>query len=255
MKLTHGLVALALTLAATAAQAELTGTVTGVSDYDFRGISQTAKDPAIQGSIDYSHSSGFYIGAWGSSSLDFNPYPNQKSIGEQWELDTYGGFRGGKDITYDVGLIWYSYPGTDQNVDYGEVYAGAGWKFLSGKIWYSPDFGSSDSRDGFYYEGNFNYSLPANFGVSAHVGYSDGKYWDYWYNGGYTDWSVGVTYTISHFTVGLKWIDGSDLKDLNDFCRVEGCASSGPDKVNKDVFSTDARAVLSISTTFPWKSE
>ena len=243
MKLTHGLAALALTLAATAAQAELTGTVTGVSDYDFRGISQTGKDPAIQGSIDYSHSSGFYVGAWASSSLDFG-----NCCDEQWELDTYGGFRGGEDITYDVGVIWYSYPGTNVNVDYGEVYAGLGWKFLSAKVWYSPDFSSANSQEAWYYEGNFNYSLPANFGVTAHVGYSDGQYWG---NSSYTDWSVGVTYAISHFTFGLKWIDGSDLADLDDYCHDVGC----PAGTNKDAFSTDARAVLSVSTTFPWKSE
>ena len=59
--------------------------------------------------------------------------------------------------------------------------------------------------------------LPANFAASAHVGYSDGDYW-----GNATsatpDWSVGLTYPISHFTLGLKWVDGSDLADLDDFC-------------------------------------
>jgi uncharacterized protein (TIGR02001 family) len=244
MKLTHGLAALALALAATAAQAELTGTITGVSDYDFRGITQTGHDPALQGSIDYAHDSGFYVGAWASSSLDFG-----NCCDENYEIDYYGGFRGGDAVTFDVGAIYYSYPGTSVNVDYPEIYGGLGWQWLSGKVWYSPDFGSTGDT-AWYYEVNGNWSLPANFGLSAHIGYSDGDYWDSAYNGSYSDWAVGVTYALGHFTLGLKWIDGSDLEDLDDFCPGTSCGN-----INKDAFSTDARAVFSVSTTFPWKNE
>jgi uncharacterized protein (TIGR02001 family) len=84
------LTALALTLSAVAANAEITGTVTAVSDYDFRGITQTAQDPALQGSIDYAHDSGFYIGAW-ASNVDFGD-----CCDENIEVDLYTGFRGGE---------------------------------------------------------------------------------------------------------------------------------------------------------------
>ncbi len=109
MKLSHGLAALFLTMTAAAAHAELTGTVTAVSDYDFRGITQTAHDPALQGSIDYAHSSGFYVGAWGSN-VDFGD-----CCDENIEVDIYAGFRGGETITYDVGAIYYTYPGARQH--------------------------------------------------------------------------------------------------------------------------------------------
>ena len=65
MKLTHGLAALVLSLTAVAAQAEVTGNAAVVSDYNWRGISQTSQDPALQGGIDYSHESGFYAGRLG----------------------------------------------------------------------------------------------------------------------------------------------------------------------------------------------
>jgi uncharacterized protein (TIGR02001 family) len=232
MKWTHGLAALALSLTALAARAEITGTVTAVSDYDFRGITQSAQDPALQGSIDYAHESGFYAGVWGSN-VDFGD-------DAEVEVDYYGGYSGGEDITYDVGVIWYSYPDTDAQYDFGEVYGEVGYKWLSGKIWYSPDF-SSTGDSAFYYEANGAFELPANFGLSAHVGYSDGDYWDSAFDGGYMDWSVGVTYTLGHFDLGLKWIDGSDLEE----------ADGTPD----DVFSSEARAVFSVSTTFPWGEE
>ena len=70
MKLTHGLAALVLLASATAANAEVTGTLTAVSDYNWRGVTQTSMDPALQGSIDYAHDSGFYAGAW-ASNVDF----------------------------------------------------------------------------------------------------------------------------------------------------------------------------------------
>ena len=232
MKLTHGLAAVALSLSAFAAQAEITGTVTAVSDYDFRGITQSAQDPALQGSVDFAHESGLYAGIW-ASSVDFGD-------DAEYEIDYYGGFRGGEDITYDVGGIWYSYPSTDAQYDYGEIYAGVGYKWVSGKISYSPDYGSV-GESAFYYEANGTYELPANFGLTAHLGYSDGDYWDAVYGDSYMDWSVGVTYALSHFNFGLKWIDGSDLE--------------AADGTPNDVFSSEARAVFSVSTTFPWSKE
>jgi uncharacterized protein (TIGR02001 family) len=41
-------------------QAQFSSTWTAVSDYDFRGVSQSATDPALQGSADYAFGdSGF----------------------------------------------------------------------------------------------------------------------------------------------------------------------------------------------------
>jgi uncharacterized protein (TIGR02001 family) len=234
MKLSHGLAAVGLTFAAITASAEITGTVTATSDYDFRGITQSAQDPALQGSVDYAHESGLYAGIW-ASNVDFGD-------DAEVEVDYYGGYSGGEDVSYDVGYVWYSYPGSDDvaNYDYGEIYGELGWNWLSGKVWYSPDYVSSGDS-AFYYEANGAFELPANFGLSAHVGYSDGDYWDAVNDGGYMDWSVGVSYTLGHFDFGLKWIDGSDLE----------AADGTPD----DILSSEARAVLSISTTFPWSAE
>jgi len=239
MKLGQGLAAIVLAMSAAAAYGEITGTVTAISDYDFRGFTQTSKNPALQGSIDYAHASGFYAGAW-ASNVDFG-----NCCDENWELDLYAGFRGGEVVTYDAGLIYYTYPGAD-SIDFGEIYGSLGWKWLSGKIWYANDFGNSgDSAQ--YYEGNATFELPANFGLTAHVGYSDGSYWS---GSEYTDYSVGLTYAIGNFTLGLKYVDGSDAADLDDLCKQIACAG-----VDRDVFSTDPRAIFSVSTTFPWSQE
>jgi len=162
MKLTHGLAAVALSLTAMAAQAEITGNVAAVSDYNWRGITQSSGDPAIQGGLDWSHESGFYLGTWGSN-VDFGNCGD-----ENVEVDLYGGFRGGETVTYDVGLIYYWYPGAE-DIDFPEIYAGLGWEWLSGKVSYSNDFGNS-GESAFYYEANAAYELPANFGVTAPPG-------------------------------------------------------------------------------------
>ena len=84
-----------------------------VSDYRFRGLTQTNYKPALQGGIDFSHKSGFYLGTWASNVSwvkEFNGANNGTT-----ELDLYGGFKG--EITsglgFDVGLISYLYPGND----------------------------------------------------------------------------------------------------------------------------------------------
>jgi uncharacterized protein (TIGR02001 family) len=235
MKLTHSLAAVALSLTAIAAQAEVTGNAAVVSDYNWRGISQSAGDPALQGGIDYAHESGFYVGAWGSN-VDFGD-----CCDENVEVDLYTGFRGGDAVTWDVGLIYYFYPGAD-DLDFPEIYVGLGWEWLSGKISYSNDFGNYD-ESAFYYEANAAYDLPANFGINAHLGFSDGDGIEAAYGqDNYFDWAVGVTYDISHFTLGLKYADGSDLETLD---------GTLPD----DVSNSEGVAIFSVSTSFPWSKE
>ena len=53
--------------AAPASDHTFTGNVGLFSQYIFRGLTQTDRQPAIQGGFDYSHSSGFYLGTWASN--------------------------------------------------------------------------------------------------------------------------------------------------------------------------------------------
>jgi uncharacterized protein (TIGR02001 family) len=83
------------------------------SEYVFRGYTQTHNDPALQGGIDYEHSSGFYLGAW-ASNISWLRDANQSDSGHSLEVDVYGGYAGeiaDTGIGYDVGLLQYFYPG------------------------------------------------------------------------------------------------------------------------------------------------
>lgn len=230
MKLSKALAALALLAVTAAGHAEITGNAAIVSDYNWRGTTQTSQDPAFQAGLDYSHESGFYLGVWGSN-VDFGG-----CCDENIEIDAYGGFRGGEELTYDVGVIYYGYPGAD-SISYPEIYAGLGYKWVSGKIWYSWDFGNVD-ESAMYYEGNVNVPLPYDVTFGLHAGYSDG---DYWGDDDYFDYSVGLSKTFGNFTLGVKYVDGSDYKPGND--------------TEDDALSTDAQTIFSVSTAFPWGKE
>jgi uncharacterized protein (TIGR02001 family) len=233
MKLSHGLAAVGLAFAAMTAQAEVTGTVTAVTDYNFRGISLSANDPALQGSLDYAHDSGFYAGAW-ASNIDYGD-----DVDGDVEVDVYAGWAGGAEdgIGWDVGLVYYTYPGSDDVKDYPELYAGLSYNAFEVKQWYTNDYSGTD-LDALYTEGNASFELPANFGLSLHLGYN---YGDAFEDVEYMDYSVGLTYTLGHFDLGLTYVD-------TDLDRGDALYS------DDDVFKSEGRAIFSISTTFPWSA-
>lgn len=105
----HGLALAALaasTLVAGSALAQassLSFNAGAVTDYRYRGISQTNLKPALQGGLDYTHKSGFYVGAW-ASGIKWLPKSNV-------ELDVYGGYKGEirPGLAYDVGVLRYQF--------------------------------------------------------------------------------------------------------------------------------------------------
>lgn len=249
MSTTRILAALGMIGAAAAASAAgVSSTWTAAGDYDFRGITQSAQDPALQGSLDYAHDSGWYVGGW-ASNVDFCAASTANCLDADYEVDLYTGLSGSigeSGFGWDAGLIYYTYE--ESNYNYPEIYAGFSKDGFKAKLSYSNDFGGDTTAGGtpaFYLEGNAAVPLPQNFSVLGHVGYSFGDYWDDLDQAGkgseYFDYSVGVGYTAGRFNLALKWIDGSDLKES--------------DGTLDDVFSSEARVVFSAATTFPWRTQ
>ncbi|HXC38903.1 MAG TPA: TorF family putative porin [Burkholderiales bacterium] len=144
--------------AAPASPHTFTANVGLFTDYRFRGISQTNKEPAIQGGFDYSHSSGFYAGIWSS-----NVYGNQLAAGGptyaggSQEIDTYAGYKFGfGDFAFDVGFLRYWYPGakwfipTQEKFTNDEIYGSVNWKWFTAKYSYglSNFFGYNQNTNG-----------------------------------------------------------------------------------------------------------
>ncbi|MEW6133788.1 MAG: TorF family putative porin [Pseudomonadota bacterium] len=178
------------------------------SNYVFRGISQTGGDPAIQGGLDYAHSSGFYLGAWASNVgwiEDFQGYASGNM-----EIDVYGGYSNSfKDISYDVGAITYRYPGSRAGAvpgDTNEIYASLGWKWFTVKYsYYLSDnvFGFANADGSDYVD--ISASLPV-----GETGLTLGAHWgsftfDNNGNQDYDDWKVSVDYDMGKMN---KLFDG-----------------------------------------------
>lgn len=216
--------ALASPLIAVAADApasphSFTGNFTIASEYIYRGIGQTNRDPALQGGFDYAHSSGFYAGVWGSNiSWLSDMSTTGAKISSSLEIDVYGGFKGNitDDLTYDLGILTYNYPGSYYSgfvdADTTEVYVGLGWKWLSAKYshttsshifgWVSPT--GKNTRGSGYLELNANYDLGDGWGISGHIGHQRIKNFG---DASYTDWKIGVTKDIGLGVVGVAYVD------------------------------------------------
>jgi uncharacterized protein (TIGR02001 family) len=234
------LIAAAMATVTMPALAEISGNVALTTDYRFRGMSQTTSDPAVQGGLDYAHESGFYVGTWGS---------NVEFAGSL-ELDYYGGFANNinDNIGYDVGFIYYDYPGGDLggNVDpeFWEIYGGLsgdlGPVSLSGKISYSNDY-FGESGTAFYYDLGGSYGLPYDITLNAHFGYQtidDGSIFKAGFFSStaddYKDWSIGVSKSMWDLDFDLSYID-TDLDNNRDCFRANACEATVVFSVSKSL--------------------
>src|SRR6478736_2645488 len=76
--------------------------VGGVTEYRYRGLSQSGMKPALQGGADFAHKSGFYLGTWGSTIKWIKDAGGDAPV----EIDIYGGYKGtAGDFGYDVGVL------------------------------------------------------------------------------------------------------------------------------------------------------
>jgi uncharacterized protein (TIGR02001 family) len=167
-----------------------------VTDYRFRGISQSRLRPALQGGVDFTHDSGFYLGTWLSSIRILKDIPGGKG---DVEVDVYGGYKGkiNDDFAYDVGVLRYQYPGENfsTTVNTTELYGAVTYGPATLKYSHSigkQTFGVADSRNSYYLEAAATFDVGNGFAITPHVGRQH-------FSGGgnnvasYTDLSLGVT--------------------------------------------------------------
>lgn len=173
-------------IAQTAPQPEnaLTYNIGVVSQYRYRAIEQTSGKPAIQAGLDYAHKSGFYLGAFATNVTWIKDF-NQATTGD-YEIDIYGGYKGElvKDLTYDLGVITYNYPGnnsgdsstpgagTYSKADTKEFYVGMTYGVVTAKYSQSMgDFlGNLNSNGSRYFEVAATFDLGSGLSLTPHIG-------------------------------------------------------------------------------------
>ena len=191
--------------------------------YVFRGITYTNERPALQGGFDYAHSSGLFLGVWGSN------VDKDALYGNTLEIDLYGGFAntiGNTGIGYNLGFLQFYYPDNEklngESANTTELNAAVSWKWFTLKYNYAvSDFfglnnkslgdGHGDSKGSDYLEAAFNYTLPYDINLVLHAGRqrvegrSQADYTDYLVGinknfsiAGSTGWNAGVNFTTTN---------------------------------------------------------
>lgn len=243
LKIAGSAVLTAIALAATPALAEeapapitVSGSAALVSEYRFRGVSQSDRNLAIQAGITVAHESGFYVATWGSNLAGWGTFG-----GTNMELDLVAGFKGevSPGLTVDVGATWYMYPKGFDNTDFIEPYVK-----LTGAIgpatvtvgvayapkqealgaWYATGLDAAAGvytnpgakGDNLYLSTDVAAAIPSTpLTLKAHVGYSNGNKGlgpfatSVAPTGEYIDWMLGADFAVpgTPITLGVAYID------------------------------------------------
>lgn len=195
--LTLGAMAMTATTAAIAAEAS--GNIALSTDYKFRGISQSDGE-AISGGFDVAFDNGFYIGTWGSSIEDW---------GNGLELDYYAGYGGefNESVSYDVGLLAYTYPNEDSgDLDYNEIYGSIGVADFTFGFAYSDDY-FAGTGDFTYLYVDYSYALSESYSLDLHLGDNAIDDEDAFGTPDYMDYSIGISTSFEGLDLSLSYID------------------------------------------------
>lgn len=175
-----------------------------VTDYRYRGISQSRLQPALQGGVDFT-AGAFYLGAWGSTIKWIKDGGGDANV----EIDLYGGYKGeiSKGVTYDIGALAYQYPSNKLKPSantfevYGAITAGP----VTAKYSRSTTnlFGFANSKGSGYLDISATFDV-GGFAVTPHIGRQTVKNNS---ASSYTDYSLAISKEISGITWSATLVD------------------------------------------------
>ncbi len=224
----------------------VTGNFGITSDYRFRGLSQNNLDPAVQGGFDVAHSSGLYIGTWGSNVSQW-----AASTTGSLEIDLYGGYKMTVgEIGVDIGAIAYKYPSSLQSnrSNTEEVYVGFSYgpavfktSYVTSKNYFASVDSNKSAKGTVYYDLTLSQEVMPKLVASAHAGYTKYKESARASEAGdfsYADYSVGLAYDLNGYVLGVKYFFNDLKTDTKAYTNASGASSgSGPSNVGKDGFA------------------
>ena len=242
----------------------VSGSATLTTDYRFRGVSQSDEGMAVQGGFTLSHSSGFYVGTWGSNLSGWGTFG-----GANMELDIYAGYKlPVGEGTLDLGGTWFMYPSGADVTDFAELYAklsgSAGPVSLTATVAYAPSqeaLGNAfpvgrpanpgDKEDNLYLAGDAAYGIADTpITLKAHIGYSDGNPGlgpngtSVAPTGTYLDWLIGADIVpISGLTLSVAYVD-TDITEAEANLIRPNFATLAGDSIS------DATVVFSVTASF-----
>jgi uncharacterized protein (TIGR02001 family) len=168
--------------------------LTGASDYIFRGVSQTENGPAIFGSARVT-TDEFYAGV-GAENVNFHSSINAEyDLSAGWAPKIVG-------FSLDLGAIRYGYMNENAHthidtVEFkGIVSHDLGPITLGAAVFYTPNYFGT-GRDGTYFEGRTSYKITDSLSASAALGRQTISA-----GGDYSTWNAGLGYAVTK-TIGI----------------------------------------------------
>ncbi len=229
----------------------VTGGATVVSDYRFRGISQSSEDFAVQGSVTVSHESGLYAGFWGSSI----------SFAQGTEIDAIVGFTHEivPGLTGDLGVTAYLYPNKVQGISANEIYEP--YVSLSGAVgpasvkvgfaWAPKQEAYNDgvkNNENTYLWGDVGVQVPNTpIKLTGHLGWTSNHFNRTFLvddsgdsRADLIDYSIGASVAYKALTFGVSWV-GTDLPSRFD---------DGAGVRVRESLGADSAVVFSLGASF-----
>jgi len=212
-----------------------------MSDYNFRGVSQSNNGPSVNAYVEPQYNTGswgtFYVGLAGYA-IDWPGTPGYGFTSPSAEIDIYGGWRNTwGPFSLDLGALYYYYPsesfnGFTNNSDFLELYAKASYAItpdltIGANVFWTPDLlnysqtfgpGASDVN-AIYFSATAKWVTPWKAGdlgayISGELGHwaIDDKNWIAagLFDPSYTYWNVGLALTYKVFTLDFRY-HGTDM--------------------------------------------
>lgn len=203
------------------AQADFSSTVTAASNYIWRGQSfssggapnASSGKPVIQGTIDYSHSSGFGIGVFAGNSDSTEFTNNSATVVSDTETDIHILYNHdfNENLKAGADIFWYNYLNNPSN-NCLEYILYVAYDFLRLDVTHMPSFFGVESTSN-YYKLSLRKNIEEKFGVVAHYAYSTFESTQLIGYKDYADYRAGVFFEAKPMTVEIAYTD-TNRKDL-----------------------------------------
>lgn len=207
------------------------------SDYDFRGETQTGRDPAAQITLEWLNPTGWKAGLF-ASNVSFG---NSLQFGDpRLELAPYVDFK--KSLTGQLragsGAAYYSYLVHGGNAyDFAEAYLALEYRSLRCALYYAPDYGGQSTpqhTSGWYTALDGSTAVSAHWALLEHAGYSWGEYWNGYGGGRRLDYSLGVVRRFGRTDLSAVYLYTQRMRQV----------ASDP--------GSSGRALLAVTHTMSW---